>query len=149
MPVIYEDYIFSFIIEEYGLLFGGLFIIILYLSLLARGSIIARNCNDHCAKTAVAGLCMLITAQAMMHITVNCDIGVLTGQTLPLVSYGTSAFVCFSIAFGIILSISRMAEKNVEKERLEAAPLIELQEDTQDELRNSLNDLDQLDSMDI
>ena len=42
-----------------------------------------------------------------------------------------------------------MAEKNVEKERLEAAPLIELQEDTQDELRNSLNDLDQLDSMDI
>ena len=92
---------------------------------------------------------MLITAQAMMHITVNCDIGVLTGQTLPLISYGTSAFVCFSIAFGIILSISRMAEKNVEKERLEAAPLIELQEDTQDELRNSLNDLDQLDSMDI
>ena len=149
VPVIYEDYIFSFIIEEYGLLFGGLFIFILYLSLLARGSIIARNCNDHFAKCAVAGLCMLITAQAMMHITVNCDIGFLTGQTLPLVSYGTTAFVCFSIAFGIILSISRMAEKNVEKERLEAAPLIELQEDTQDELRNSLNDLDQLDSMDI
>lgn len=147
VPVMYEDYIFSFIIEEYGLLIGGMLIIILYLSLLARGSIIARNCSDHFAKCAVAGLCIMITAQAMMHIMVNCDVGVLTGQTLPLISYGTSAFVCFSIAFGVILSISRMTDKNVEKERLHAAPLIELESRTGDELRDTLNDLDQMDSL--
>ena len=57
VPVIYEDYIFSFIIEEYGLLFGGLIIFILYLSLLARGSeVIARAHEVHrqiLAKSAI------------------------------------------------------------------------------------------------
>ena len=92
VPIMFEDYMFSFIVEEYGLL-GGIFVIILYISLLARGSIIARNCDNHFAKTAVAGLVILITGQAMMHIMINCDLGPLTGQTLPLVSHGNKVFL--------------------------------------------------------
>jgi cell division protein FtsW len=49
-----------------------------------------------------------------MHILVNVDIGPMTGQTLPLISHGSSAFVVFCIAFGIILSISRLAKKKIE-----------------------------------
>jgi cell division protein FtsW len=110
---IYGDYMYSFIIEEYGLI-GGIIILILYVSLLARSSIIARMCNDDFAKFAIGGLSLLITGQAFMHILVNVDIGPMTGQTLPLISHGASAFLVFCIAFGIILSISRMAKKKMQ-----------------------------------
>ena len=119
--------------------------IILYISLLARGSLIVRNCDNHFAKTAVAGLVILITGQAMMHIFINCDMGPLTGQTLPLISHGNSSYLMFSLAFGIILSISKMARKKIAREAAQAAPLVE--HDGRDEMENSLNDLDALDSM--
>lgn len=110
---IYGDYMYSFLIEEYGL-FGGILVLILYISLLARSSIIARMCGDEFAKFAIGGLAVLITGQAFMHILVNVDIGPMTGQTLPLISHGASAFLVFCIAFGIILSISRLAKKKIQ-----------------------------------
>ena len=143
VPVIYEDYMFSFLIEEYGLLIGGIFVIILYISLLARGAIIARNCRELFDKVAVGGLAALITGQAMMHILVNCEVGIQTGQTLPLISFGASAFLCFSAAFGIILSISRHAEQGVWEETMKAEALMT---PTGDEVQDGLETLDVYDS---
>ena len=110
---IFSDYIYSFIIEEYGL-WGSIIVIILYLSLLARGCMIVRLCDTCFAKIAVAGLVLLITGQAFMHMMVNVNIGPLTGQTLPLISHGSSSFLSFSVAFGVLLSISRLAKKNLD-----------------------------------
>jgi cell division protein FtsW len=124
VPIMFEDYMFSFIVEEYGLL-GGILVIILYISLLARGSIIVRNCDNHFAKTAVAGLVLLITGQAMMHIMINCDLGPLTGQTLPLVSHGTNSFLVFALVFGILLSISKDAHESITRMEEEAEPILE------------------------
>ncbi len=139
VPDISEDYMYSFIIEEYGIL-GGLVIIILYLSLLARSAIIVRNCGkDMYAKLAVAGLTLLISGQAFLHICVNVDIGPMTGQTLPLVSHGASAFLCFCIAFGVILSISKIASKRIEREQKNADPLVDLSEEI-DAMENSINE---------
>ena len=146
VPVIYEDYIFSFIIEEYGLL-GGILVIILYISLLARASIIVRNCDDKFAKYTIAGLSVMISAQAMMHILVNCDVGLLTGQTLPLISYGTSAFLCISIAFGVILSISRMATKKVEREAAKADPIVSFKEDDVKDRLDLLNEYESVEDV--
>ena len=56
----------------------------------------------------------------------------MTGQTLPLVSHGASAFLCFCVAFGIILSISRYASRKIKKEQLQSAPLVEREEIRQD-----------------
>lgn len=143
VPDMSEDYMYSFIIEEYGLL-GGIFIIFLYVSLLARASIIARNCGtDHYAKLTVAGLCLLITGQAFLHMFVNADIGPMTGQTLPLISHGNSAFLCFSIAFGIILSFSRIATRRIDKETRDAPPLVEMHESA---VHDALQDLDDFES---
>ena len=142
VPDYSEDYIYSFIIEEYGLA-GGIFVLVLYLSLLARGSIIVRNCgNDEFAKISVAGLCLLITGQAFLHMFVNADIGPMTGQTLPLISHGTSAFLCFCIAFGIILSFSRIASRNIKRETRNEDPLME----THDSVRDGLAELDAFES---
>ncbi|MBR5731786.1 MAG: FtsW/RodA/SpoVE family cell cycle protein [Firmicutes bacterium] len=142
VPDISEDYMYSFIIEEYGL-WGALIVIFLYVSLMARGSIITRNCGkDLYAKLTVAGLCMLITGQAFLHMFVNADIGPMTGQTLPLISHGNSAFLCFSLAFGIILSFSRIAQQRIEKEQRDAEPLLELKEN----VNSGLDELDDFES---
>ena len=143
VPVMFEDYMFSFIVEEYGIL-GAIIIMILYCSLLARGSLVVRNCNNVFAKTAVAGLVILISGQAFMHMLINVDLGPMTGQTLPMISHGKSAFLAFSIAFGIILAISRMAKANIDKEALQAKPLAE----ANDELKASLDDLDNIENLD-
>ena len=146
VPDMAEDYMYSFIIEEYGLV-GGILVIFLYVSLLARSSIIARNCgkNDLYAKLVVAGLSLLITGQAFLHMFVNADIGPMTGQTLPMISHGNSAFLCFSFAFGVLLSLSRIAAHNVELEERRAAPLMDLDED----VKETLKDLDEFESYDI
>lgn len=143
VSVMYEDYMFSFIIEEYGLL-GGMLILILYGTLLARGSIIVRNCDTVFAKCTVAGLVALISCQALLHILVNVDLIPMTGQNLPMISHGNSSFLCFCIAFGVILSISRMAKKKIAREtanEMKNAPF-----GTGDETSDSLNDLDDLES---
>lgn len=142
VPIMFEDYMFSFIVEEYGL-WGALLVLALYASLVARGSIIVRNCDNNFAKVAVAGLVLLISLQAFMHIMINADMGPLTGQTLPMISHGNSSFLAFSMAFGIILSISRMAKKKIEKESDNAAPIIE----QTDEVKDTLSDLDQLENI--
>ena len=123
----YGDYMFSFIVEEYGLI-GGLIIILLYVSLLARGSFIASKCSSEYAKIAVGGLSTLITAQAFMHMMVNVDMGPMTGQTLPLISHGSFAFITFCIAFGVILAISRIARKEIKEAEELAVPLYEREE---------------------
>ena len=140
---IYGDYMFSFIVEEYGL-FGGILIILLYVSLLARGSLIARKCNNEYGKIAVGGLSILITAQAFMHMMVNVDIGPMTGQTLPLISHGSFAFVIFCMAFGVILSISRMAREEIKEEEEAAEPLYQRDEGA-DDIQASMNILEQID----
>lgn len=116
VPVIYEDYMFSLLVEEYGLLMG-LLVIIMYLSLFARGMIIVHTSSNRYAKACVGGLVFLITFQALFHILVNCNIGIVTGQTLPLISHGRCSFLCFSIAFGVILSISVLVNKKISAEQ--------------------------------
>jgi cell division protein FtsW len=108
VPVIFSDYMFSFIIEETGIL-GATIVIILYYSLLARGVWVAKRCEDYFDKMAVTGLSILIAAQAFMHMMVNVHFPLIpqTGQTLPLMSHGTSSFLVFSAVLGILLSLSK------------------------------------------
>ena len=131
VPVIFGDYMFSFIVEETGI-WGALILIILYFSLLARGTMVARECDKYYDKVIVTGLIILVTGQAFMHMAVNVHLPLVpqTGQTLPLVSHGTNAFLVFSVVFGILLSISKDARENIARREAEAKPLIE--HDTQD-----------------
>ena len=116
VAVMYEDYMYAFIVEEYGLLFS-IFIMILYGSLIARGAVIVRYCDNRYVRTLIAGLILLISGQALFHMLVNADaLFFHTGQTLPMISYGTSSFLAMSIAFGVILSVSRMAQDKLREE---------------------------------
>lgn len=124
-PVIFGDYMFSFIIEETGII-GAVLIILLYFSLLARGTLVAKECDRYYDKMIVTGLIILVTGQAFMHMAVNVHLPFVpqTGQTLPLVSHGTNSLLVFSIVFGILLSISRDAKENIERREAETEPII-------------------------
>ena len=145
VPVIFGDYMFSFIIEETGFI-GAILIILLYFSLLARSSTIAKGCDNYFDKIVVAGLAILVTGQAFMHMMVNVHFPMIpqTGQTLPLVSHGTTSFLVFSAVFGILLSISRETYLKMRKREEEAVPIIE--REPADEVQASMDDLENMES---
>ena len=68
----------------------------------------------------------------------------MTGQTLPLISHGSFAFLVFCIAFGVILSISRMARQQIRQEEESAAPLYD---GGQDDIQASMDILEQIDEL--
>ena len=117
VPVIFSDYMFSFIVEETGVV-GALLLLILYYSLLARGVNVAKHCPDYFDKVVVTGYSILITAQAFMHMMVNVHFPFIpqTGQTLPLLSHGSTSFLVFCAVLGIILSLSKQSELANEEE---------------------------------
>lgn len=106
LPHPYSDYIFAIIIEEYGLIGGGL-VVLLYLAFLYRCiRIIMRTPNPYGA-LVVAGLGFSLTIQAFVNMGVTVDLLPVTGLTLPLISMGGTSLWFTSIAIGIILSVSR------------------------------------------
>ncbi|MBQ7774203.1 MAG: FtsW/RodA/SpoVE family cell cycle protein [Bacteroidales bacterium] len=120
LPHPYSDYIYTIIIEEYGLL-GGMFVLMLYLWFLFRCIILVKNCTKIFTALVVAGLGLLITVQASLHILVNVGYLPVTGHTLPLLSLGGTSLVILSCAFGIILSVSRTIDVTSQKKLKEAA----------------------------
>ena len=109
----YDDYIFSIIVEETGVLVGIL-IIALYLILLFRAGVITRQSNQAFPTLVVVGVTLLIVVQALVHVAVSTD-SFITGETLPLISRGGSAIIATCGCFGLILSISRHLNNNEEK----------------------------------
>lgn len=111
LPHPYSDFIYAIIIEEWGLLIGGIGVLMLYLWFLARAIIITKKCTTIFSSMLVMGLAILITTQALLHICVNVGLLPVTGHTLPLISLGGTSLMIMGGAFGIILSVSRTVEK--------------------------------------
>lgn len=121
LPQAYNDFIYSIIIEEYGLL-GGAFIIFIYLVFLFRCISIFRRCPYAFGAFLALALSFTLVIQAVANMAVNVNIVPVTGVTLPLVSMGGSSFLFTCAAIGIILSVARNLENtNSEKELQEAA----------------------------
>ncbi|MCQ2137158.1 MAG: FtsW/RodA/SpoVE family cell cycle protein [Bacteroidales bacterium] len=117
LSMAFSDFIFAFIVEEYGLL-GGTFVILLYMIFLFRCITIGSRCQTPFSGAVVIGLGFLIAIQAMLHIYVNIRLLPITGHTLPLISHGGTAFVVLSGAFGIILSVSRQLDVQEAEQRI-------------------------------
>lgn len=115
LPYPYSDFIYAIFIEEFGLV-GGVILLLLYLILLFRGVRIATKCPYTFGSLAAFGITLSIVIQALINMGVAVHLLPVTGQTLPFVSMGGTSIWFTSIAFGIILSISREME-NVENNK--------------------------------
>lgn len=106
LPLAFSDYIYAIIIEETGL-FGGLALIVVYMWLLTRSGRIAGRCRKSFPALLVLGLAVMIVFQALFHMGIVTGVFPVSGQPLPLISKGGSSILITSIAFGMMLSVSR------------------------------------------
>ncbi len=110
LPHPYSDFIYAIVIEEYGLL-GGALLVGLYLFFLYRCIRIVIKSPKAFGALLAVGLGTALVIQAMINMAVAVNLMPVTGVTLPLVSMGGSSVIFTSIAFGIILSVSRNIEE--------------------------------------
>ncbi len=115
LPHPYSDFIFAIIIEEYGLIFGGLLMVFLYLLLFFRVIRFIKHSPRAFATLLAVGCSFSLVFQAMINMAVAVNLFPVTGQPLPLVSMGGTSTLFTSIALGIILSVSREVEKEKEE----------------------------------
>jgi cell division protein FtsW len=119
LPNPFSDYIYSIIVEEYGFLFGGTTVLLIYLIILYRVGVIVRRCTRMFPALLVAGLGLTIVYQALIHIFVCVGIFPVTGQPLPFVSMGGTAMLLTGSAFGMIQSVAHTFSETGRREEEE------------------------------
>ena len=106
VPEPQNDMVFTIICEELGL-FGGAAVIVLFIFMLHRFYIIARNADDLFGSLLVIGVMAHIAIQVILNIAVATNTIPNTGVTLPFLSYGGTSVVFLMIEMGMVLSVSR------------------------------------------
>ena len=114
LPHPYSDFIFAIIVEEYGAI-GGFVLVCLYVALMFRCIRIVTLSPKAFGALLAAGLGFSLTLQALGNMAVAVGLGPVTGIPLPLVSMGGTSILFTSVAFGIILSVSRNIDELKEK----------------------------------
>ena len=117
LPQSNSDFIFAIIVEEYGL-FGAIIVIMAYLALMFRGVQIARKCDYAFPALMVLGLTVMIVFQAFLNMLVAVGLFPVTGQTLPMISWGRTSVMVISFSLGAILSVSRVMNMRERQEKL-------------------------------
>ena len=119
-----NDLIYAIIIEESGML-GGIIVLLLYVYLYIRCIKIAMRCKGDFGRMTVIGLGTLIFLQAAIHMSVSVGALPVTGQTLPFISSGGTAYLCMGLALGVIQAVAydvNLSEAKAKKET-NAAPV--------------------------
>jgi len=123
LPQSSSDFIYAIIVEEYGLV-GGIGILFLYIWLLFRFYVVAKNANTVFATLLVIGVGFPIIFQAIINMSVASNLIPVTGQTLPLLSSGGSSIWMTCVAIGIVLSVSATkSEADINEELNDENPL--------------------------
>lgn len=104
LPERSTDFIFAVFCEEFGLM-GVLFLLCVYLFIIARGLYIAINAQQTYGKLLASALAL--TFFVYVFVNMGMVIGQLpvVGVPLPLISHGGTSMVTLMLAFGILMSI--------------------------------------------
>lgn len=118
LPESHNDFIFSIIAEETGIL-SALAICIAYFLLwlyYIRHSFYKILFNDDAKAFFTFQVCLgcasLMLIEALMHISVNIGLIPPTGVVLPMISYGGSAMLSYGIVVGSLLRITSQSNKH-------------------------------------
>lgn len=114
LPEDTTDFIFAVICEELGL-FGALLTIALYLGIAFVGYQLLRERKDPFTRLLVFGVTTTVCLQAIINIAVATVSVPTKGLSLPLVSAGGSGLVITGAALGLLYSVARHGEAEVEE----------------------------------
>jgi len=110
LPAAETDTIYALIVNELGL-FGAVGVILVYLTITARGFKIALLANDGFSKLLATGLTAVFAIQAFVIIGGVTRVIPLTGVTLPFISYGGSSIVANFVLLALLLLVSDRARR--------------------------------------
>lgn len=109
LPEPHNDFIFSVLCEELGLI-GAILLVALFMVLLIRGIKIAMKAPDLFGMLLVVGIVGIVCLQAAINIAVVTASIPVTGMPLPFFSYGGTALAITMAEMGIVLNVSRQAK---------------------------------------
>ena len=124
MTQAHNDFIYAIIIEELGLVTGVL-VLVLYSFFYFRCIRLAWRCKGRFGALAVAGFGTMIYLQALANMCVAVGVLPVTGQTLPFISYGGTAYLFMGCGLGVIQSVAADVygeKEDGEKEEGEEVP---------------------------
>lgn len=113
LPQSSSDFIYAIIVEEFGLI-GGVLILLAYLFLFFRFTIIVVKSSTFYAKLLAIAVGLPIIFQALVNMGVAVELIPVTGQTLPLISSGGSSIWMTCAAIGVMLSVSKKSNRSEE-----------------------------------
>ena len=106
LPQSYNDFIYSIIGEELGLI-GTASVLILYGVIFLAGMKIARRAQGNFGKLFVTSLVLIVVLQAIINMLVATGLIPTKGLPLPFVSYGGSSLVFNLFGVGLLLAMDR------------------------------------------
>jgi rod shape determining protein RodA len=104
IPVMWADFPFAAIAEEFGLV-GGLFVLALFALLFTRIWRIAHLSRDRMGTYICAGVASMLLFQVFQNTAMTVGLMPVTGLPLPFISYGGSGQVTWFILLGLVQSV--------------------------------------------
>ena len=106
LPEESNDFIFSTVCEELGLI-GASLILLVFALLLLRGFWIALHARARFGTLLVVGVMSHLGLQVFLNVAVVTGLVPATGISLPFFSYGGTALLLQLVEIGLVLSVSR------------------------------------------
>lgn len=111
LPSSYNDFIFSVIGEELGLI-GLLFVQFLYAVIFICGLQMSRRLKGEFEKFLVLALTLMIVLQALIHMMVTTGLIPTKGLPLPFISFGGTSILFSMMAVGLLMACDRKARNS-------------------------------------
>ena len=113
LPEPHNDFIFSVICEELGLV-GAVLVIALFGLLVWRGFVIGMKAKDKFGSMLAIGLTAQVGVQTLLNMAVVTNTVPNTGISLPFFSYGGTSLIMLLAQMGVVLAVSRQSRETAE-----------------------------------
>lgn len=110
LPESHTDFIIAVLAEEFGLL-GVLFLLSIYLLLIARGLFIAASSQNMFSRLLAGSITLTFFVYVFVNIGMVAGMLPVVGVPLPLVSYGGTSIVTLMAGFGLLMAIATEKRK--------------------------------------
>ena len=110
LPDVHSDFIFALAVEELGIIFV-IIILLVYLLLYCRIYFISLKEKNFFIFSSLLGLSSILIFQTLINISSTLNLLPTKGMTLPFISYGGSSMISSSIIIGLLLSLTKKSNE--------------------------------------